>query len=182
MIFFNLLNCYHSCGKFHIIKVLFWAAIVRWLCRHCLLSLSESKGGQTVRGEGLRVHLSVNLSTFAQAVYICHNHTVHAVHCLLWAHKRHVHCKNKGHLRVSAEAIILFLHLAHGAMCDMLPRCRCLKGISKHTHTEYADVFQTLQKTRHIRVTTSQMLCNAQEPWRLEHSRLSSLTESLCCL
>ncbi len=59
------------CGKFHIYKVLFGAAIVLRLCRHWFLPLSVTKGDQTVRGKLLRVYLYVNLSMFAQGVYIC---------------------------------------------------------------------------------------------------------------
>lgn len=36
-----------------------------------VVSGSETKGGQTARGEGLKVYPSVNLSMFARGVYIC---------------------------------------------------------------------------------------------------------------
>lgn len=151
----------HSCGKFHINKVLFGADTVLWVYRHWLLSLSETKGGQTVRAKGLRVYLTVNSSVFARWVYICDmiQYMQFIVSCTHTnAQVFTVKTEVTWGLWPKSSRCCHTRHRKPRVACCPTYECRCLQAINKHIQYGCSSLKGTTEDPSHVGVTMSQML------------------------
>lgn len=159
-------------GNFHINKVLFGRVSALWLHRHWPLCPSETKGVPAVRGKGLRVYLILNLSMFAQGVYIC-DMIQYMEFIFSWKHtnvcvfavKRRL-VEVLGWSPCAAPTLYTQSHVSPAAQHTGVSK------VSKQTHTHLSSLIKgTMEDQSLIVVTMGLMLCNTQDTthiWTLE--------------